>query len=219
MIGDLHIHSKYSLDSVMNPKKILEIAKSKGFDTVAITDHNTIRGAIEAKKFEDIIGIRVIVGSEIRTDIGDLIGLKLEREIGERSWDRVLSEIKDQGGIAVLPHPYRDHTMVKEVAKKVDLIEIWNARCHPEQNNKALELATSVRCGTIMGSDAHLYSEIGNLRVKSNPMTLATEEVLEREYAISRQIRWSQVVGYTRKGDIVNLLSLGGKYLWKKITY
>jgi len=218
MISDFHIHSKYSLDSVMDPKKILKIAKLKGFDTIAITDHNTIRGAIEAKKLEDIIGIRVIVGSEIRTDIGDLIGLNLEREINEKPWDLVISEIKDQGGIVVLPHPYRDHTMVNEVAKKVDLIEIWNARCHPKQNNKALELATIMRCGTIMGSDAHLYSELGNVRVKSNPMSLATEEVLERKYATSRQIRWSQVIRYTRKGDIVHLLSLGGKYIWNKIT-
>ena len=202
----------------MDPKKILKIAKLKGFDTIAITDHNTIRGAIEAKKLEDIIGIRVIVGSEIRTDIGDLIGLNLEREINEKPWDLVISEIKDQGGIVVLPHPYRDHTMVNEVAKKVDLIEIWNARCHPKQNNKALELATIMRCGTIMGSDAHLYSELGNVRVKSNPMSLATEEVLERKYATSRQIRWSQVIRYTRKGDIVHLLSLGGKYIWNKIT-
>lgn len=218
MIGDFHIHSKYSSDSVMEPRKILKIAKSKEFDTIAITDHNTIRGALEAKKFENDIGIQVIIGSEIRTDIGDIIGLKLEREVESRSWDMVISEIKDQGGIVILPHPYRGHTMVSEVAKKVDLIEVWNARCHPEQNNKALELATSLRCGTIMGSDAHLYSELGNVRVRSNPMTLATEEVLGREYAISREIRWSQVVGHIRKGDIVNLLSLGGKYIWKKIT-
>lgn len=199
MIGDFHIHSRYSSDSVMDPRKILKIAKSKGFDTVAITDHNTIRGALEAKKFENDIGIQVIIGSEIRTDVGDIIGLKLEREVESRSWDMVISEIKDQGGIVILPHPYRDHTMVNEVAKKVDLIEVWNARCHPEQNKKALELVTSLNYAAIMGSDAHLYSELGNVRVQSNPVTLATEKVLEREYAISLEIRWSQVVGHIRK--------------------
>jgi len=218
VIGDFHIHSKYSFDSVMEPRKILKIAKSKGFDTVAITDHNTIRGALEARKFANDIGIQVILGSEIKTDIGDIIGLKLEREVESRSWDMVISEIKDQGGIVVLPHPYRDHVMVNEVAKKVDLIEIWNARCHPEQNQKALDLVTSLNHAAIMGSDAHLYSELGNVRVQSNPMTLETEEILERKYAVSREIRWSQVVGHIRKGDIVNLLSLGGKYIWKKIT-
>lgn len=219
MIGDFHIHSKYSLDSIMDPKKILKIAKSKSFDTIAITDHNTIRGALEAKEFEDDVGIRVIIGSEIRTDIGDLIGLKLEREVDSRSWEKVISEIKDQGGIVVLPHPYRDHAMVDDVAKKVDLIEIWNARCHPEQNNKALDLAASLHCSAIMGSDAHIYSELGNVCIQLDPTTLATEGVFEREYAIEREIRWSQIISHIRKGDFANLITLGGKYVWKKITF
>lgn len=218
MKGDFHIHSKYSLDSLMDPKRILKVAKSKGFDTVAITDHNTIRGALEAKKFEDDVGIQVIIGSEIRTDIGDLIGLKLEREVDSRSWETVISEIKDQGGVVVLPHPYRDHIMINEVAKKVDLIEIWNARCHPEQNDRALELAASLCCGAMMGSDAHLYSELGNVQIRLDPVTFAIEEAFERKYAVKWEIRWSQIVGHIRKGDIVNLLSLGGKYIWEKIT-
>ncbi len=217
MIGDFHIHSKYSLDSTMDPKRILKVAKSKGFDTVAITDHNTIRGALEAKKFEDDAGVQVIIGSEIRTDIGDIIGLKLEREVDSRSWEAVISEIKDQGGITVLPHPYRDHAMIKDVAEKVDFIEIWNARCHPEQNRKALELVASLRCGTIMGSDAHLYSELGNVSIQWDPVAPAIERVFERKYAIAREIRWSQVVGYIRKRNIASLLSLGGKYIWRKI--
>ena len=218
MIGDFHIHSKYSLDSTMDPKRILKIANSKGFDTVAITDHNTIRGALEAKKFEDAAGVQVIIGSEIRTDIGDLIGLKLEREVDSRSWEVVISEIKDQGGITVLPHPYRDHVIIKDVAEKVDLIEIWNARCHPEQNRKALELAASLRCGAIMGSDAHFYSELGNVSIRWDPIAPIIEEVLERRYATAQEIRRSHIVGHIRKRDIINLLSLGGRYIWRKIT-
>lgn len=219
MKGDFHIHSKYSFDSTMDPKQILKIVKSKGFDTVAITDHNTIKGAVEAKKFEDDIGIRVIVGSEIRTDIGDLIGLKLEREIENTSWEMVISEIKDQGGFVVLPHPYRDHTMVDEVAKKVDSIEIWNARCHFEQNDKALELASSLNCNVIMGSDAHLYSELGNVCIQLDSKTLTTEKIFERKYATEWDIKRSQIIRHVRKGDIKKLISSGRKYIWKKLNY
>ena len=216
MIGDFHIHSKYSLDSMMDPQRILKVVKSKGFDTVAITDHNTIRGALEAK-----VRGRCWHPSNhwlrIRTDIGDIIGLKLEREVDSRSWEIAISEIKDQGGIVVLPHPYRDHAMIDEVAKKVDLIEIWNARCHPEQNDKALDLATSLHSNAILGSDAHFYSELGNVCILLDPMTLATEEIFKREYAVGREIKWSQVIGHIQKKDIGNLLSLGGKYMWNKV--
>lgn len=219
MKGDFHIHSKYSFDSTMDPKRILKIAKSKGFDTVAITDHNTIKGAVEAKKFETDLGIQVIVGSEIRTDIGDLIGLKLEREIENTSWKLVISEIKEQGGFVVLPHPYRSHTMVNEVAKKVDLIEIWNARCNFEQNNKALELASSLNCNVIMGSDAHNYSEIGNVCIKLDSKYLTIEEIFDRKYATAWDVKQSQIIGYVRKGEIKKLISSGGKYIWRKLNY
>lgn len=203
----------------MDPRRILKIAKAKGLDTVAITDHNTIRGALEAKKYEDENGILVIIGSEIRTDIGDLIGLNLEREIISTSWEMVITEIKDQGGITVLPHPYRGHKMINEVAKKVDLIEVWNARCNTAQNKLAYELASSLSCNTIFGSDSHLYSEIGNVCVQSDPITLSTIKVLETKYANSSEIKWSQILGHIRKNDVINLICKGSKYVWKKITY
>ena len=61
-VADFHIHSRYSHDSLMHPEKILTKAKKAGLDAVAITDHNTIRGGLEGKKYEQKCGVRVIVG-------------------------------------------------------------------------------------------------------------------------------------------------------------
>lgn len=203
----------------MDPRKILKIAKSKGFDSIAITDHNTIKGAIEAKKMETEFGVQVIIGSEIRTDIGDIIGLNIEKEILNRSWEKTIFEIKKQGGSVVFPHPFRDHTLIADVAKKVDLIEVWNARCYPEQNFQAMELAKSVNRNFILGSDAHLYSEIGNVCIKYNPHDLLTEEVFFKRYANESQIRYSQIIKIFKKNGLFPSLIKGGNYILNKILH
>ena len=102
---DFHIHSKFSYDSLLSPKRIVRVAKKRGLDGIAITDHDTIKGALEASKFND--SIYVIIGSEIRTEKGDVIGLFLNEEITSKYFDEVVDEIKSQGGLVVLPHPYK----------------------------------------------------------------------------------------------------------------
>jgi len=81
---DLHIHSKYSYDSLMDPKTILKVAKRVKLDAIAITDHNTIAGAVAARKICEK-GSITVVGSEISTDSGDVIGIFLNEEIKSRS--------------------------------------------------------------------------------------------------------------------------------------
>lgn len=117
-----------------------------------------------------------------------------------------------------MPHPYRDHICIEELAGNVDLIEIWNARCSPEQNQKAMDLAIDFNCNAAMGSDAHLYSELGNVCVRMNPATLAIEEEFPGKYATVHEIRLSQIIGYMRQKEFIELLSKGGRFLWKKIT-
>ena len=81
---DLHIHSKYSFDSLLSPKTILKVAKKKGLTGIAVTDHNTIRGGLEVKEINKDRDFTVIVGSEVQTEIGDIIGLYLSDEIKSR---------------------------------------------------------------------------------------------------------------------------------------
>jgi hypothetical protein len=159
---DLHIHSKYSYDSIMRPEKIIKVAKQKGLTGIAITDHGTIEGGLAAKKCsKDFI---VIVGAEIKTEeFGDIIGLFLNEEIKSREIWCVIDEMKDQDGIVVLPHPLRDHTNIfnGNLLNKIDAIEGYNARTGIDENIKAKEFADKSGLPAIAGSDAHFYGEIG----------------------------------------------------------
>ncbi|MEM2899900.1 MAG: PHP domain-containing protein, partial [Thermoplasmata archaeon] len=129
MYFDFHIHSGYSFDALMKPEKIIRIAKKKKLDGVAITDHNTIKGSIEAAKMTKNQDFIVISGTEIATDYGDIIGLYIDEEIRARRCLEVIDEIHTQGGLVVLPHPYKGHILNDEVLSRIDLIEVFNGRC------------------------------------------------------------------------------------------
>jgi len=158
---DLHIHSKYSYDSFLSPERIIKVAKRKGLHGVAITDHNTIKGGIEVLKINEDEDFQVIVGAEIRTEYGDIIGLFLEDEITANKFEEVIEEIKSQGGLSVLAHPYRQYKFPEEIIDKVDLVEVFNARSKKRDNRRALHLAANYNKPVIAGSDAHLPFEIG----------------------------------------------------------
>ena len=167
-IIDFHVHSKYSLDSILDPRKIIKVARRKGLNGIAVTDHDTIKGGLEAfeiaKSEKDFV---VIIGAEIRTNIGDVIGLFLSQEIQSREFSKVINEIKKQGGLVILPHPYRTFAgmIPSQVVTAVDIIESFNARVKNNSLNlKAQELAMKFRKPMVGGSDAHFAHEIGNGR-------------------------------------------------------
>jgi len=159
---DLHIHSKYSFDSLLSPRTILKVSKREGLTGIAVTDHNTIRGALEIKKINKDRDFTVIIGSEISTDIGDIIGLCINEEIKSRNSIEVIKDIKDQDGFVVLPHPFRGHKLDQCTIEQFDAIEVFNGRSTPEENIKALRLAECYNKPFTAGSDAHFATEIGN---------------------------------------------------------
>lgn len=165
---DLHVHSKYSYDSFLSPERILKIAKKKGLDGVAITDHNTIKGGIEALKIEKGEDFKVIVGAEMKTEYGDIVGLCLNEEIRSRKFVEVIEEIKAQGGLSVLAHPYRQYENPEEIVDRVDLIEGFNARSRKADNERAYELANRFKKPVTAGSDAHSGFEVGRGRTVVN---------------------------------------------------
>jgi len=213
MIGDFHIHSKYSFDSIMSPKKIIKTAVKKNLDLIAITDHNTIKGGVEVKKASGN-NIKVIVGAEIKTDIGDIIGFNLNNEIKSINWEEVLDQIKAQGGLSMLPHPYRSHKNIYEIAKKVDFIEVWNARSTIDQNEQAFNLAKKLKKKMLAGSDAHLYSEIGNVKIFVDEKW-NLKEITVKKRANEHQILKSQILGYIRRGEIHKLICKGIEKLFE----
>ncbi|MBI5680853.1 MAG: PHP domain-containing protein [Methanobacterium sp.] len=165
---DLHVHSKYSNDSFLDPAKIIKIAKKKSLKGVAITDHNTIKGGITALKINNDVDFDLIVGAEIRTEYGDILGLFLNEEIKSRNFLEVVDEIKSQDGLISLAHPYRHYEFPEKIIDSVDLIEAFNARSIKSDNIKSLKLAIKYKKAVTAGSDAHLGFEIGKGKIKVN---------------------------------------------------
>ena len=164
---DLHIHSKYSHKcGTLDPKDIIKYAMKKGLDGIAITDHNTIKGGLETKKYEDD-SIDVIVGCELDTSQGEIIGLFIEEEIKSTDVMDIIDEIHSQGGLVVIPHPFdkfRKHfNKLEDYIGKIDAIEGFNARCiFNEDNRNARKFAREQNIQIVAGSDAHYGNEIGS---------------------------------------------------------
>ncbi len=172
---DLHTHTKYSIDGVLEPRELVKRGQKRGLAGIAVTDHNTIRGGLEAKAYE-CSDFKVIVGSEIMTTRGELIGLFLHEEVGNRTRDfrAVIDEIKDQGGIVIVPHPFDTirRSAFKprnEDAELFDGVEGLNSRCFSQSyNDRAVEFAIRHDLPITAGSDAHFGWEVGNAYIRTN---------------------------------------------------
>ena len=210
---DLHIHSKYSSDGVLDPKKIVKIAIKRKLDGIAITDHNTIKGGLETKKYEQA-DFQVIVGSEIMTERGEVIGLFLTEEIRSTDIQDVISEIKDQNGIVIVPHPFDEmrHSAVhpgEEDVKLIDCIEGFNSRCiRGKYNRNAVEFAMKHNLTIVAGSDAHFSNEIGNAGIIAE-----TEDVTED---IRDLIMTNNIAIFGIRSSFVNHIGTKMLKLWRK---
>jgi predicted metal-dependent phosphoesterase TrpH len=178
MILDLHNHTRWSFDCSMDPAKVVRVARARGIDAIAITDHDEIGGALEARKVAD--GILVIVGEEISTRAGDIIGLFLREKIETDDPLEAIRAIHDQGGVALLPHPFtKTKSVDKAVARALDGCEGFNARhsgvpsvegCEGEP--RVRDFAREYDLSLTAGSDAHFYREIGRARTIVSASTL-----------------------------------------------
>ena len=162
---DLHIHSRYSFDSLLSPKKIVEIALSRGLSGIAVTDNHTIKGAKEAKLYAPT-GFMVILGAEIDVEGCQLLGLFLKEEVSSKDPKAIAKEIKQQGGIMVLAHPGKENRYPpQEILDLIDAVEGFNARLRNfgniDANKIAHEISQVKQLPMIAGSDAHFGFEIG----------------------------------------------------------
>jgi predicted metal-dependent phosphoesterase TrpH len=138
----------------------VEISRKRGLDGIAVTDHHTIRGGLESRDLNRSELI-VIVGSEIKTEWGDVVCLFLEREITSKRFLEVVEQVKKQEGVLVLAHPFWKHTLSDELLNHMDLIEVFNSRISPSRNLMAEKLAQETGLPQVAASDAHLSWEIG----------------------------------------------------------
>jgi len=163
--ADFHMHTCFSHDGHQTPRELVDRARAVQLDRVAVTDHHTIDGALRAR---DLDPERVIVGEEITARCGtDVIGLYLTKRIAPRlSLERVVDEIRAQGGVVYLPHPFaylRDPGgKFERAAPLVDIVEVWNSRAfYAPWNRQAMAEVRARGIPEAAGSDAHFSVELG----------------------------------------------------------
>jgi predicted metal-dependent phosphoesterase TrpH len=165
---DLHCHTSASFDSLADPAKVARAAAERGLTHLVVTDHDRIDGALRARDAAPE-GLTVIVGTEVRTSEGDLIGAFLLRPVprGRPAADTIAA-IRDQGGLVGIPHPFdrfrgsvmRDARMAS-LAPLVDWIEVHNARLVGSGNERAAEFAAEHGRPGVAVTDAHTVMEVG----------------------------------------------------------
>ncbi len=169
---DLHVHTHYSPDSLTAPGALGRLAQRHGLDALAVTDHNGIQGALEVR---DAASLPVIVGEEIKTAEGEIIGLFLRERVPPRlSPEETIAAIRAQGGVVYVPHPFdrvRSEAMgqrtLERIVDRVDAIEVFNARVLMAGDNvRALEFAQAHGLAMGAGSDAHTPYELGRAYVE-----------------------------------------------------
>ncbi|MFC1801692.1 PHP domain-containing protein [Nanoarchaeota archaeon] len=164
---DLHVHTYHSICSNNRPQDIIRIAKKRKLNGLAITDHNEIKGALQTKKINQDRNFEVIIGEEVKTPQGEVLAYYLNTKIKPGPIEEVLDQIKKQGAIAVLAHPFayrRDSFKadIKKIKNKIQAIECFNARSiFPRLDKKAHQLAQKNNLAKTGGSDAHFNFEIG----------------------------------------------------------
>ena len=164
--AEFHCHTVYSMDSSNRVLPLIEAARSRGIDRLAVTDHNTIRGALIAKENAPDL---IIIGEEILTSQGELLAYYLTEEIPPGlSPMQTIEEIRKQGGFIAVPHPMdklRHGWQMEDligILPHVDALESFNARClYPRLNREAAALAVEQGIPQIAGSDAHSLVELG----------------------------------------------------------
>jgi predicted metal-dependent phosphoesterase TrpH len=162
---DLHLHSLYSHDGQSTLQQLIDRCAECGLDRIALTDHNTVEGALA---LAEIAPNLAIVGEEAKTREGEVIGLFITGRIPPymRAED-VMDMIHDMGGLTYVPHPLDRHRSnfsaerMAELANRIDIIETYNAWCEPAENQAAARLAAELEKVTATGSDAHAASELG----------------------------------------------------------
>ena len=171
---DLHAHTMWSGDSTTTPDELADAVRATGLDVLCITDHNAIAGAL---RLREELPCRVVVGEELRTAAGEIIGLFLTERVpmGVGPMEAARA-IRDQGGVVYVPHPFDPmrrnlaSPALHELAEAglIDAIEVLNAKTSlPSLNRRAAEFADEFGLASGAGSDAHVPDAIGAAYVEA----------------------------------------------------
>ncbi len=172
--ADLHIHTEYSPDCNTPLARIIDRCLEVGINCIAISDHNTIEGAL---KLQDIASFTVIVAEEIMTPHGEIMGMFLKESIpGGLSVAETISRIRTQDGLVAVPHPFDrfrqsalDIDITRSLAEQgeIDVVEVFNSRTPLYRSSaRAESFARKYGIPGSAGSDAHTIQTIGDAYVE-----------------------------------------------------
>ncbi len=195
---DLHMHTDHSPDCATPVEVLLETARDRGLGAIAITDHNEVSGALEARRIAEGMGdIKVIVAEEVKTaEQGEVIGLFLEEKIPKgMTMAETIAAIRAQGGLVYVPHPFDrfhsvpDYEHLLDMVEEIDVLEVFNPRVALTAfNEEAERFASKYRIVPGAGSDSHVAQGLGSVRVRIHDFE-GPEEFLEamRDADITRK--------------------------------
>jgi len=193
---DLHVHTRFSKDSQAPITSVVKHCEKAGLDVVAITDHNNIQGALEVRR---AASFQVIIGEEIKSIAGDIIGLFLQEEIpGGLPAAETAQLIKDQGGLVVAPHPFcrlrptaLGLSSLLEILPLVDIIEGFNSHTvMPGDNDRGEKFARKQSLPMVASSDSHSALELGRTFTE-----VPEEEIDGTPEGLLRAVKLGRMVG------------------------
>ncbi|MDX6665781.1 MAG: hypothetical protein QOG68_1987, partial [Solirubrobacteraceae bacterium] len=184
---DLHMHTDHSHDCATPVEVLLATAKEQGLGAIAVTDHNEVSGALDAAAKAEQFGVKVIVAEEVKTaEQGEVIGLFLTEKIPRgMTLAETVAEIKRQGGLVYVPHPFDrmhsvpDYEHLLTILEDIDAIEVYNPRVAIGSfNEEAERFARKYRIVAGAGSDSHVAQGLGSVRIRMQDFD-GPEEFLE----------------------------------------
>lgn len=164
---DLHMHSCHSFDSKTRVEVILSEALDRGIKAISITDHDSLEGSLEAME-KAPPGLIVVPGMEISSEVGHIIALFITRPIVSLDLKGIAEEVKTQGGLLYLPHPFRGRRSLSlDLVEHIDVFEVLNGRSQGIDikndqfgDDEIVQFAQSNNLTGLGGSDAHKASEL-----------------------------------------------------------
>lgn len=195
---ELHSHTLWSKDCVVDFDAIIRLCERRKIDRIAITDHNTAQGALAMQKLAPEL---VIVGEEIMTDRGEILGYFMQESIpAGLTPDETIRRLREQGAVISVSHPFDrlrkgawHEADLLRIIEQVDAIEIFNARCmYADDNVKALQFAQKHALTGTVGSDAHSRIEYGRALAQMQPFEGASDFLMALRAAqhLNRYSSW-----------------------------
>ena len=175
--ADFHMHTYNSKDCGTDPQDLVRRAVKVGLTCIAVTDHNTIKGALEVQQIAPT-ELKVIVAEEVKTPFGEITGFFLNEEVPQGlPPEETCKRIKEQGALVSIPHPYdrfRGSVLkadaLESIMPYIDIVEVFNARTpFLRDSQKALDFAKEHDFLAGAGSDAHTPGELGHVYVEMAP--------------------------------------------------